>query len=195
MRQTTCAAPECPNKRGCQGRGRYCAKHAGRLRSHGSLDLPPRPTVEDRFWAKVDKNGPLPKERPELGNCWVWTAATYPDGYGSFSVARKSRGAHRVAYEMAVGPVPVGLVIDHLCRRPSCVRYTHLEAVPQLLNIDRGELPKHRARYVESLRTKTHCKWGHEFTPENTAFYGGKPYRICRACKREYPSRRNAEAA
>jgi len=48
--------------------------------------LPESATLEDRFWAKVDKNGPVPAHRPELGPCWIWTAARFKRGYGKFGV-------------------------------------------------------------------------------------------------------------
>lgn len=39
-------------------------------------------TIEERFWAKVDKNGPMPEGRPDLGPCWLWTAAKIHCPYG-----------------------------------------------------------------------------------------------------------------
>lgn len=53
-------------------------------------------TVEERFWAKVHKTE----------TCWLWTAKTSADGYGHFLVGGSMRGAHRVAYELIVGPIP-----------------------------------------------------------------------------------------
>jgi hypothetical protein len=70
-----------------------------------------------RFWAKVDKSG----------ECWVWTAAVYPRGYGAFraSTAQNVR-AHRWSYEEAHGPIPEGFVVRHACDNPACVRPDHL---------------------------------------------------------------------
>lgn len=130
----------------------------------------PWPTLSVRFHRKVNYDGP--------NGCWVWTASQFGDsGYGRISHNNRSRGAHRVAYELYVGPIPEGLTIDHLCRNRSCVNPAHLEAVPIGVNILRGENPAARnAR-------KTHCKWGHEFTPENTGKKTGGGRR-CRACAR-----------
>lgn len=112
-----------------------------------------KPTVEERFWAKVDKTE----------TCWLWTAGRNRDGYGLFSSQRGGqRSAHRIAYEWERGPIPDGLQIDHLCRVTSCVNPAHLEAVTGRVNMLRGFAPP-----AINAR-KTHCINGHEFTPENT---------------------------
>ena len=87
--------------------------------------------------------------------------------------------AHRVVYEILVGPIPVGLELDHLCRNRACVNPDHLEPVTTRTNLLRGYSPwACRAR-------QTHCKRGHEFTPENT--YGtGDGRRYCRTCRRAH---------
>lgn len=77
-----------------------------------------------RFWAKVDRNGPV--VRPELGQCWVWTASGRK-GYGAFTMDRKIVGAHRVSYMIAYGPVPEGELIRHKCDNRPCVRPDHLQ--------------------------------------------------------------------
>jgi len=75
--------------------------------------------AEERFWEKVDKNGPIIK--PELGPCWIWKG-TKSCGYGLFYIGNyKYVKAHRFAYEILVGPIPKGLEPDHLCRNTLCV--------------------------------------------------------------------------
>ena len=130
-----------------------------------------KPAVLDRFLAKVGWPG-------VMGACWPWLAYRDSDGYGIFAVANsRPARASRVVYELAIGPIPDGLVIDHLCRSRSCVNPLHLEAVPQVVNCLRGEsLNARNAR-------KTHCHKGHPFTPENTYLYRGG--RCCRACNRD----------
>lgn len=83
--------------------------------------------------------GPEYVEDPETG-CWIWQRSKSPQGYGRRSVpGRKGPApAHRVAYEQAKGPIPDGLVIDHLCRNPSCVNPNHLEVVTCAENTRRG---------------------------------------------------------
>jgi hypothetical protein len=125
-----------------------------------------------RFWAKVDRRGP--------SECWEWTASRNR-GYGQFGLPwRKSPArAHRISYELAKGPIPAGLVIDHLCSNPPCVNPAHLEAVTYLENTRRGRLS-------ESLRERgrriTHCKRDHEFTAENT-YRLANGTRGCRECR------------
>lgn len=134
----------------------------------------------DRFWIKVDKT-------PETG-CWHWTSTITTEGYGQFWFNRRPRLAHRIAYEMMVGPIPEGLVIDHLCRVRHCVNPGHMEPVTQAENNARGlSLSAANAR-------KTHCKHGHPFTLENTRFTPVGE-RVCLTCRRRIGrDRRLAEA-
>ena len=95
--------------------------------------------METRFWSKVDKNGPIPTFRPDLGRCWAWSGARNSEGYGNFAIKyRQTERAHRVAFHLTRGPIPEGLTIDHLCRVHWCVNPDHLEAVSNRENIIRG---------------------------------------------------------
>lgn len=114
--------------------------------------------------------------------CWVWTASLNASGYGQTMVDRKMARVHRLVYEDMAGPIPDGLVLDHLCRNRSCCNPHHLEPVTQRVNaVERGF-----GACGENSR-KTHCVHGHEFTPENTRVsinrYGFEE-RQCRACAR-----------
>jgi hypothetical protein len=117
--------------------------------------------------------------------CWEWQKVRQA-GYGRIWVGSRSDGtrrpalAHRAAYEAFVGPIPDGLVLDHLCRNPPCCNPEHLEAVPQRTNVLRGVAPP-------AVQAKqTHCKRGHAFTPENTYINKGKRY--CRICHGSRPT-------
>lgn len=129
------------------------------------------------FWSRVDKTG----------DCWLWTGYRFTEGrqkgYGQF---KRNLRAHRVSYELSIGPIPEGLVLDHLCRNPSCVRPEHLEPVSNYVNVvERGQNP-----FAINAR-KTHCTHGHEFTPENT-WLRSDGSRTCRACRRERMRRYHA---
>lgn len=108
--------------------------------------------------------------------CWLWKGARTSRGYGQKSVASKGRQAHRVVWEVTRGPVPKGLVLDHLCRVRHCVNPDHLEPVTQRVNVLRGEAPAAR------LAAATECKRGHAFDVANTR---RRPdgSRECRTCK------------
>lgn len=112
---------------------RYCSVDCFRVAIKGR---PLRPAL-DRFWEKVNKDGPIPEHRPDLGPCWVWMAGTDAHGYGHFWSERYV-GAHIWAYTTFVGPVGDGLELDHLCRRVSCCNPSHLEPVTHQENIRRG---------------------------------------------------------
>jgi hypothetical protein len=124
-------------------------------------------TAEERFWARV----------VVADGCWLWTGYRLHNGYGSLMAnGKKNTLAHRFAYELLVGPIPDGLTLDHLCRVRNCVNPAHLEPCTMAENALRGVGP------TAVNARKTHCKRGHEFTPQNTYARpdGG---RECKACR------------
>lgn len=114
--------------------------------------------VAQRLWARVEKSE----------TCWLWTGPTLNTGYGTIRHEGRDTLAHRVAYELAVGPIPNGLTIDHLCGNLLCCRPDHLEPVSRRENIRRA---------ADARRLKrTACKAGHPLTPD---------LRRCLVCQRE----------
>jgi hypothetical protein len=94
---------------------------------------PERRPLRERFWPKVLVRTPE--------ECWPWLGALYSNGYGHISAGGHSGPgllAHRVAYELVLGPVPDGLDLDHLCRCRRCVNPVHLEPVTRSVNLKRG---------------------------------------------------------
>lgn len=115
--------------------------------------------------------------------CWNWNLSVDRYGYGKCS----GKKAHRVAYEIFVGPIPEGLTIDHICWNKICVNPAHLRVLGHLDNASR-----------QRSAQATHCKNSHEFTPENTYWRtenctGQRQCRTCnRMAARRYKNRRNA---
>lgn len=105
--------------------------------------------------------------------CHHWVGPTYRRGYGEFYSEGARYAAHRVAYTWWRGPIPDGLVIDHLCRIPGCVNPEHLEAVTNAENVRRGARGE----------LKTHCVNGHPLTPDN--LYPTPGRRACKTCGRK----------
>jgi hypothetical protein len=158
-----------------------CGMHYMRLKRTGSPFTVRRVvglSAEERFWQYVNKTD----------DCWLWTGAT-SHGYGNFYLPREGRTttqiqAHVFAYQTLRGPVPEGLVIDHLCRTKRCVRPDHLDPVTQQLNVIRGDVAR-------VLRENT-CRHGHEYTPENTHI-NRKGAKVCRICMRASQARYRAK--
>lgn len=169
-----CAVEACG--RPAHSRG-WCMVHYARWRAHGdvmasvpvrSATKPPFGNQVDRLWSRVDVM---------VDGCWTWTGSTIR-GYGRMIWNSKGTMTHRITYELAYGPIPDGLVLDHLCRNRACCRPDHLEAVTVGENNFRG------VSFVSQNKFKTHCDRGHALTVENVYVYKNG-WRKCRACRRE----------
>jgi hypothetical protein len=133
---------------------------------------------------------------PDANGCMRWMGAVDQGGYGMISAGPRaddvrSLRAHRAVYEMLVGEIPEGLVLDHLCRVRDCVNPDHLDPVTQRENAARGVGGRHNL-------IKTHCPKGHEYTPQNVYLRPGFNNRNCRTCanaaKRAYKERMRRSA-
>lgn len=125
--------------------------------------LAKRMDVEASFWSRVEKSA----------TCWLWQGSVGSTGYGTF----RALAAHRYAYEVTVGPIPAGLVLDHACKVPRCVRPDHLEPVTQSENLRRG------VGFPARQASQTHCIHGHAFDEANT--YQWRGHRLCKTCHNE----------
>lgn len=106
--------------------------------------------------------------------CWIFTGYVTKQGYSRIGIGRSSVPGHRLAYANAHGMTlsdlaDTGLVLDHLCRTPSCVNAAHLELVTRRENTVRG------------MQLITHCPQGHEYTLDNLRNSYGRG-RSCRTC-------------
>ena len=127
----------------------------------GCVPDPRRLTADDPRLAKTDDG------------CWLWRGTLATNGYGFVSVGRRTRLAHRAFYEQANGPIPSGLVIDHICRHRDCVNPAHLRAVTTRENL----LAEGSLAFVAKHAAKTHCpQCGGEYSRE-------KAGRYCRPCR------------
>ena len=142
-----------------------------------------KPDIE-RFMGRVERQEESPEANPRLSPCWLWTGGRDPNGYGRLDppgsqakgAPRQLVGAHRYFYAEMVGPIPDGLVLDHLCRTPLCVNPSHLEPVTIKENTLRGDGP------TAVNAAKSHCLNGHPLFGDNLKIEanGGRRCKECR---------------
>lgn len=128
--------------------------------------------LADRFWRKVD--------RRDARECWPWLGGRGGRKAQLYGIFRNADGqhtsAHRIAYELGVGPIPHGLVLDHTCEHTLCVNPAHLEPVTAQEN-----------RRRQSAR-QTHCKRDHPLAGDNL-YVDRRGFRACVICRRETHTR------
>lgn len=149
----------------------------------------PHAPLAVRIWRYLQPGPP--------GECWLWTGTRNRDGYGVVNDGTgRKRKAHRVVYELLVGPIPGGRDLDHTCHNGSgceggplcahrrCCNPGHLEPVAPAANIARGESSGARA-----VRTDR-CHRGHDLTDPANLKPNARGVRQCRECIRENARRK-----
>ena len=116
-----CSRPGCDRRHDSRG---LCAKHRYEALRSGEIQILPPRTPTDRFWQKVEK----------ADGCWEWIGAKKNNGYGHLNIGGKTILAHRYSFYLANGPIPEGLMVDHMCHNRACVRPEHLRLVTMKQN-------------------------------------------------------------
>jgi len=136
--------------------------HYQRKRIHGSVDyVKPAESAAERaarFWRKVEKTS----------GCWNWKAGRNGSGYGQFSVFGREVQAHRVAYELSIGPIPDGQLLDHTCHNLTCVNPAHLRFATTKQNAENRESGNRNSRsWIRGVSQRADGRWigtvGHNY--------------------------------
>ena len=190
-----CSFDGCERKHESRG---FCAAHALQLRRGKAitpLEIRERyDSHEDSFYAKI--------QRVPCGGCWLWIAATDPDGYGFHHSELSTKRAHRYSFWLHNGYLTEGLMVRHLCHNPCCVNPDHLEEGTAKDN-RRDAIQAGRASLGDEHYNskKTHCPQGHEYTEDNVYLIqtraNARKSRTCKICTKvrsaEYKRKKRSE--
>jgi HNH endonuclease len=156
---------------GCQKNARnrgWCSMHYERWRKFGSTEER-LPTLEERFWSKVDTSG-----GPDA--CWPWTAAIdKATGYGVFAITSDQvYRAHRVMYQLVTGEALGDKQIDHICFNRKCVNPKHLRPVTKKQNMEnRPGAQRNSTTGVRGVSPTPSGKWFAQVTHNGRNHYLG----------------------
>lgn len=122
---------------------------------------------------KINKDG--------AGGCWIWTASKKPRGYGQFAIRvngkNKNHYAHRLSYEIHVGPIPEGMQLDHICRVRSCVNPDHLRVVTNMenhQNLGDGPRVDNRGSGARNVYRHHSGRWEVKMLYMGKSYHGGR---------------------
>lgn len=156
-----CTYPGCGRKRIAKG---YCSGHYDAQRLGYPMDRA-NLTPEGRFWRNVEKTD----------THWLWTGLKCRAGYGRMSNGPRKVQAHRFSYELHVGPIPDGMVVDHKCHTPACVNPDHLQVSTVRGNAENreGANPNNTTSGVRGVTRRPNGKWQAYFYRDGKRFNVG----------------------
>lgn len=130
------------------------------------MTAPDDGAIEKRFWEKVAVAGD--------GECWLWTACITKKGYAQFGIGRRHYQAHRVSYEMANGPIPEGMQVDHRCRNRACVNPRHLRLATNKQNNENLGVQRNSRSGVRGVSWNTrNSRWEARVEHDGRKYFGG----------------------
>lgn len=119
-----------------------------------------------------------------MTGCWNWQGHVDSDGYGVTRFAGRTTSTHRAKYEELIGPIPVGLELDHLCSNPRCANPAHLEPVTHQENVRRSRNCKLAASDVSTIHELAAAGSTHEQVAEKFGISPGHVSQI--ACGKRW---------
>ena len=155
---------------------KFCSPNCARANARSVYETKMRATEVERFWARVDRKGP--------SDCWEWTGAKLPKGYGQCNWRGQTTQTHRLAYALSNPQnIPGARLVLHTCDNPPCCNPQHLWLGTAKDNTA-DMMSKGRQKFISR---RTHCPRGHEYSEENTlwVWQRRRTYlaRRCKACQ------------
>lgn len=156
-----CSVAECADK--AAGRG-YCMKHYQRVRKYGD---------PLRSAAYSDPAEAFAARTSWQEGCLIWSGGITADGYGRMRAGGSRVLTHRYAWEVAHGPIPEGIIVDHMCHNPACCNVDHLRLVTDKQNSENPSGPRSQGSSGYLGVHKHGSRWRVRVRHYGTTHHGG----------------------